>query len=164
MRKLIAAVVVCVSFRCAAAVTPPELGLIERVGDEVYFYFATATLAGGTEVVALDTDARYRILGLSDPAAAAPLVLIDAKVAYPYTLSGASDAAAGVAAIVDADAAHDADDVALSRFRTSSCLSSEGMHFSVWRRDGAGDGRVWSAYRPLDYTATPTCTARELAD
>ncbi len=160
MTKSTATAILCLAFFSVSAESSPDLGLIERVGTEVYFYFSTASLAAGSEVVAIDTGTRYRILGLSDPAAAAPLVLIDSKVAYPYTLSGASNVAAGVAAIVRGDA----NDVAPSGLRTSSCLSSEGVHYSAWDRDGARDGRIWSAYRHLDYTAKPTCAARELAD
>jgi len=160
MSKLIAATLACLMFRCAAAETPLELGLIERIGNEVYFYFATSGLTAGSEIVAIETGARYRILGLTDPAAAAPLVLIGAKIAYPYTLSGASDVAAGVAVIVHAAAL----DAAPNGLRTSRCLSSEGVHYSAWHRDGVDDGRIWSAYRPLDYTTEPTCAARELAD
>ena len=160
MSKLIATTLACLMLRCAVAEAPLELGLIERVGSEVYFYFGTAGLPAGSEIVAIETGTRYRILGLSDPAAAAPLVLIGAKVAYPYTLSGARDAAAGVAALVHAGA-HDVD---ASGLRVSSCLSSEGVHYSAWHRDDAGGGRVWSAYRALDHTTKPTCAAHELVD
>lgn len=148
-------------------------GIVRVTSDAACLSIADRSLAVGTPVTVVQTDAQRTIVGaIERPGTECRSDVADAPELHGYRLridvsSPAPFIGIGVVAegvrfehsgnVVTADLDGDRRP---EFFR--SCTSSEGVHFTIWSDASLTGQRRWHRYHALGYDVAPTCTSAEM--